>query len=327
MIDVNKKTGMTKDKNKKILVKIFASYVDSEKAKKITEDFCDAYSLPFYGPEEDKEIYITSGEDYTHVVIWNTAMPWIPSIPKENVIGFAHEPFQYLKLSWGFIEYAEKFIGTYFIGDVHWEGGVLPSPFQEGNGYLEFNPPSSLDFLSSSKSFQKNRPMSLVLSNKKFSPGQIYRHELCKAILKTDLPIDIYGRGTPLYSNSNSNINPDSRIKGVFELNEPYEEYAFSICVENFISNHYFSEKIVNPILCETTPIYLGCRNIDAYLPNTYVALSGKLEKDMDLLKDICQFPKKYRKKIDTNERKSIIHQKTNLISFLYNHYRSHEHE
>jgi hypothetical protein len=294
---------------KKIIIKIFASYADSTKAKKITEDFCDAYSLPFYGPGEDKEIYITDGDDYTHVVIWNTAMPWIPSIPKENVIGFAHEPFQYLKLSWGFIEYAKKYIGAYFIGDVKWEGGVLPLPFQEGNGYLEYNPPS----LALSKSFQKNRPMSLVLSHKQFSPGHLYRHELCKAILKTDLPIDIYGRGAHLYT--------DSRVKGVFELNEPYEEYAFSICIENYQINHYFSEKIVNPILCETTPIYLGCRNIDAYLPNTYVSLSGTLKKDMDLLKDICQFPEKYRKKIDTIERKSIIHQNTNLITFLHKRY------
>jgi len=293
---------------KKIIIKIFASYADSTKAKKITEDFCDAYNLPFYGPGEDKEIYITDGDDYTHVVIWNTAMPWIPSIPKENVIGFAHEPFQYLKLSWGFIEYAKQYIGAYFIGDVKWEGGVLPLPFQEGNGYLEFNTPS----LALSKSFQKKRRMSLVLSHKQLSPGHMYRHELCKAILETDLPIDIYGRGSHLYT--------DSRVKGSFELSEPYEDYEFSICIENYQCNHYFSEKIMNPILYETTPVYLGCRNIDAYFPNVYVALSGQVEKDIALLKDICQSPEKYRKNVEI-ERKKMIRETTNLITFLHKRY------
>jgi hypothetical protein len=293
---------------KKIIVKIFSSFMSSQQAKKATEDFCDVTNLPFYGQGEDKEIYITSGEDYTHVIIWNTAMPWIHSIPKENVVGFAHEPFYFLNPSWTFIEYAKEHIGTYYIGDVKWTDFVLPEVFQEGYGYLGHNPLNYSILYHS-----KKKRMSLVLSNKYSAPGHIYRHELCKAILKTDLPIDIYGRGCNLYSKGG-----DYRVKGTFELNEPYTDYEFSICIENYQSNHYFSEKIVNPILCETTPIYLGCYNIESYFPNGYVYLYGELEKDIALLQDICLYPEKYRKKTDPVK---VSLETTNLITFLHKRY------
>ena len=63
----------------------------------------------------------TTGEDYTHAIILNTAMPML-TLPKEKVIGLAFEP---VILSPAFIAYAEKHIGKYFIG----EQRDLPAPF------------------------------------------------------------------------------------------------------------------------------------------------------------------------------------------------------
>jgi hypothetical protein len=39
----------------------------------------------------NKEIALTNDDNYTHAIIINTCMPEL-NIPKENVIGFAHEP-------------------------------------------------------------------------------------------------------------------------------------------------------------------------------------------------------------------------------------------
>jgi hypothetical protein len=56
-----------------IKIKIFSSFCDSEHCKTVFEDICEKKNMFNYG--EDKEIYITNGDDYTHVIILNTAMP------------------------------------------------------------------------------------------------------------------------------------------------------------------------------------------------------------------------------------------------------------
>ena len=99
---------------------------------------------------------------------------------------------------------------------------------------------------------------------------------------------------------------------------EPYDGYEFHICIENVQSNHYFSEKIINSLLTDTTPIYLGCKNIDSYFPNNVIKLTGNIEHDMNLIRDICINPNKYRKRIDIVEierKVSLLHN----IEYLYN--------
>jgi len=284
----------------KYRIRIFADFCDGAGSKQEMEAMsllCKNTSL--YG--NDKDIYITDGDDYTHVIIWNTVMPIIkPDIPKENVIGFAYEPLVYLRLTHQFIEYARKYINKYYIGDVL----NLPEPFVEGNGYLIYNPPLPI--------LQPNvKLMSLMISQKLHQPGHKYRHELASAILRTNLPIDIYGRGCGYTDYKNG----DSRIKGGFEKYELYDGYQFHICIENVRSNHYFSEKIINALMTNTTPIYLGCVNIDSYFPNNVIHLSGVVSTDMQLLENICREPDKYIKHIDVDE----IEQKVSLLNNLAN--------
>ena len=50
--------------------------------------------------------------------------------------------------------------------------------------------------------------------------------------------------------------------------------------------------------MTSTTPIYLGCRNIDEYFPNSVIHLSGNVNKDMELIKNIVENPDKYKKYI-----------------------------
>ena len=131
-----------------------------------------------------------------------------------------------------------------------------------------------------------------MVSQKNLAPGHKYRHELVSHILASNLPIDIMGRGCKYYP-------PDSRIKGEFGHLEPYMLYKFHIAIENFQLNHYYSEKIMDPLFCGTTPVYLGCNNIDIYFPGMVIKLSGDLKTDFALLKDILKNPENYRKPID----------------------------
>jgi hypothetical protein len=276
-------------------IRIFADFCNSTQCKNAIESislFCNNTNQ--YGIY--KPVFVTDGEDYTHVIIWNTAMPTIRlDVPKQNVIGFAYEPLVYLGITKQFVEYAKHHIHKYYIGDKM----NLPEPFIEGNCYLTYNAPL--------KSLQPNNGrMSLMISQKKQQIGHKYRHELATAILKTNLPIDIYGRGCIFHDYNKK----DSRIKGDFEKYEPYDGYSFHICIENVQSNHYFSEKIINSLLTNTTPVYLGCRNIEKYFQDNVVYLTGEHEHDMQLLTDICRNPLKYNKKIDVNE----IEQKVSLL-------------
>jgi len=251
-------------------IRIFSSFGDSNACKDIYERLCEAPSLSNYGI--DNEIYITNDNDYTHVLILNTAMPVIPShIPKQNVIGLAFEPFVYLGLTEEFVQYAIDNIGKYFIGDTM----GLPEPFIERFSHMWHNQPSKQLPI-------KTKTISMMISEKASQTGHIYRHELVQKILQTNLPIDIYGRGCRYYYHLN-----DPRIRGEFIEGEPYNDYQYHICIENCQSNHYFSEKIMNPLIANTIPVYMGCRNIDHYFPNMVIKLSGNVEADISMLRQL----------------------------------------
>jgi len=281
-----------------IRIRIFASREigDTMRLKGEIEKMCESCLLLNYG--NDKEIYIVDSDsaNYTHAIILNTGMPEL-NIPKNRVVGLSLEPIPFLNLTPEFVNYARHNIGKYYVGDKY----DLPEPFTEGYSYMWHNTP--LTYIP-----QKTNQMSIMVSQKNNAPGHKYRHKLAQAILNTNIPIDIHGRGGMYYEKLN-----DSRVKGNFKELEPYESYHFHICIENFQSNHYFSEKIVNTLLCGGTPIYWGCHNIEQYFNDYAIRLSGDVTKDMSLLTDILRNPEKYKKNIDID----LVKQKTSLLHNL----------
>jgi len=279
-----------------IRIRIFSSFGKSENCKEIYERLCESSIIDNYGP--NKEIYITNDDNYTHVLILNTAMPVLPThIPKKNVIGLAFEPIVFLGLTQEFVDYATNNIGKYFIGDTM----GLPEPFIEHFSYMWYNPPVKV-------LPRKTKMISMMVSEKTSQDGHKYRHELIRKILQTDLPIDIYGRGCQYYNHLN-----DSRIKGEFTESEPYNDYQFHICIENCISNHYFSEKIINPLLVNTTPIYIGCKKINQYFPDMVILITGNLYSDIELLCRIIESPEIYKNNIDVEEVKNKVYLLSNI--------------
>lgn len=247
--------------------------------------------------DDPRKMYFTTpeeGKPYTHVVLLNGAMPRLDNIPKKKVLGLAFEPLPFLNLPPSFYEYASQHIGQYFIGDVY---PSMPSCFHERFSYMWHCSVPSYNPIS------KERLMSIMVSNKNFAPGHQLRHQLVQTILQSGLPIDIYGNGCELYPGG------DSRIKGKFVEQEPYEDYHFHIAIENYETAHYFSEKIMNPLLYQCTPIYWGCRNIHAYFPNSLYSL-GSWEQIQQIIKD----PWSYKKKIDVQQ----VHETINLSKHLY---------
>lgn len=295
----NKVPALLAEHRPKYRIKVFCSFGDSSQCKGIYERLGETHKMLNYGP--DKDIYITNGEDYTHAIIMNVMCPNL-TIPKENVIGVAFEPTPFLESGFTneFVAYAQKHIGRYYIGDT----AGLPAPFVSGYCYQwHITPPV--------KPLWKDRLMSIMVSDKKQAPGHQYRHALVKAILESDLNIDIYGRGCKMYKTMSSQF--DNRLRGEFTDDEPYEHYHFHICIENFSLPDYTSEKYTNSVLWSTTPIYWGAKN--ALFPEHTIRLSGDITRDIALLRDILYNPTQYKREFDQEAVRSRLNILKNLDS------------
>lgn len=282
-------------------IKFFSDFCSSEWCKQQYEEMCKVNKIDHYGA--NKYLYITLNETYTHAILLNC--PIIPniSVPPERVLGLAFEPIPFLRLSYDFIRFAEKRIGLYYIGHKH--PNLTCSLFKEHHGYMWHTHHPSKQMIKNSRN-----PISIIVSNKTQAPGHSYRHKLASFILTNNLPVDIWGNGTAQYEKRFPN---HANIKGPFKDKEPYESYALSICIENHQHPHYFSEKISNCLICNTTPIYLGCVEIDTYFHGQVVHLSGNIKQDCALLIEISKDPTKYIREIKHEENDKVLNLLTNL--------------
>ena len=123
---------------------------------------------------------------------------------------------------------------------------------------------------------------------------------MIEEIIKHKLPIDIYGNGSSKYSYNT--------VKGEFNDVEPYENYAFSVCIENCKSDHYFSEKIITPILHDCMPVYYGCNNINAYFDKAdVIKLTGHTDNDVNILMAILKNPLMYYRRTCNAKNKKTV--------------------
>ena len=293
-----------------IRIRFFSDFCSSESCKQEYEEKCRTNRMDNYGPE--KRVYITLNQTYTHAILLNC--PIVPniSVPPERVLGLAFEPIPYLRLSYDFIHFADKYVGLYYIGYIH---PNLTSPFfKEHHGFMWHVshpqiPPTLEEKYYNSEAKQRNK-ISIIVSNKMKAPGNAYRHKLATFILINNLPIDIWGNGTTIHSKRFPN---HKNIKGPFTDKEPYESYALSICIENYRHPHYFSEKITNCLVYNTTPIYLGCIEIDTYFPGQVIHLTGDIKHDSGLLVHISKNPSSYIREIKHHDNDNVLNLLKNL--------------
>lgn len=291
-----------------LIIRFFSNFCTSEEA---TRAFVQSDQL-INSPRFNTEYRFTTGEDYTHVILINTAMPNLPSsLPKHRIIGTSAEPPYFLGITPQWVEYIQRTASVYYIGSTH----GLSTPFKESFGAMPWHCPIPATIP------EKTGMMSIMVSFKKDAPGHRYRHELVRAVLSDpSLPIDIYGNGCAEYASYN-----DPRIKGSFEHNELYASYVFHISIENFSLSGYFSEKISNALLYGCTPVYLGCTQINTYFPEQVICLSGNLHHDMDLLRNICEKPDTYRKQIHLEQVRRQISVERLIDHFVSNETKANE--
>jgi len=92
----------------------------------------------------------------------------------------------------------------------------------------------------------KHAMCSLIASGKTKQLGHKLRHDVVKWSSETDQDIDVMGRGYKPFNDKSDGL----------------AQYQYSVVIENAQQANYFSEKLVDALLCKTVPIYWGCPNI-----------------------------------------------------------------
>ena len=135
----------------------------------------------------------------------------------------------------------------------------------KGEGWMIQTPWISLthDELVALKPPQKKHRLSVVDSGRLAAEGHHNRLRVLQDLLR-DIP-DMHFFG---------HITKGKENTGSFKTSLPFRakesaflEYKYAIAIENGKTPHYFSETIVDPLLCWATPIYWGCSNISKYFP------------------------------------------------------------
>lgn len=108
--------------------------------------------------------------------------------------------------------------------------------------------------------FKKSKNVSIIASKKNITFGHKLRHKAAKLLN----PEDRFGEA----------YNP------VSNKIDALSDYRFSIVVENSDANGYFSEKLIDCLICKTIPIYWGSKNIFNFFEKDGILF---FENDMDL--------------------------------------------
>jgi hypothetical protein len=95
--------------------------------------------------------------------------------------------------------------------------------------------------------YPKNKNVSIVAGMKRMTEGHKLRHEVIARIGDRFDMVCGYGRNP---------VEPKMDI---------FKDYRFTVVIENCKRNWYWTDKLVDPMLCGTVPIFWGCPAIGDY--------------------------------------------------------------
>jgi len=234
-------------------VKFFSDYDTSENLLNRFKNNYDVY---------DNILGFTVNDDYNFAVLFNRSdepiKPWakIITVIQEPSFSEAHQYRTSLTNSdYLIIHDSHLFEEKY---QIKLGGKVIESP-----SYMFYNDQIPYHYFDGVEQVEKQRKLSVIMSGLYFSRGN-YRKRiaLLEKILDSDLDVDIYGRGLDI---------SDPRYRGpLVNKHSGLIPYEYSIAIENSNEKNYVSEKFIDCVLCNTTPIYNGAPNIKEIYDERY---------------------------------------------------------
>ena len=127
----------------------------------------------------------------------------------------------------------------------------------------------SYDELSAlhSSELQKKDEVSWVTSNLNIRPGHEIRLKFIEFLNSQGFRFHLFGRG----------------FEPILDKFDGIAPYKYSIAIENFSCNDYWTEKIADCFLSWTMPVYFGCMNITKYFPEQSILSVNPYEPKQSL--------------------------------------------
>jgi hypothetical protein len=258
---------------KTIKIKMLCNWTSSNNLCKEWSNMCEiGYKWKNY------ELVCNDTNNVDYYVIINSVSNNEYYDPKRTIV-FQMEPWVYdLSKQWGvktWGKWAEpdpaKFLAVRGCKTEH-----------HNNAYwqLELNP----NDLKNSELFEKTNDctISSIMSSKYFDEGHIARIDLLKFLeAKGDILLNIYGEDNKhIFKNYKGQLPMSNKSDG-------YKSYKYYFMMENNFEKNYITEKLWEPILCETLVFYYGCPNVADYIdPRAFVLLDiNNFEKSYQIIK------------------------------------------
>lgn len=129
---------------------------------------------------------------------------------------------------------------------------------------------------------EKNKGISMVVSEKQFTDMHIKRQKLGEALKNTG-KVDLYGKYFTGKYDENNTI---------------HKHYKFEVVVENYLDKdgYWFTEKLCNCLACKTIPIYLGSTKIDQYFDMRGIIQAKDFRDIIDIVENL-DVDEEYRKR------------------------------
>lgn len=122
----------------------------------------------------------------------------------------------------------------------------------------------------------KNKLCSMVSSNKKMCQLHLIRLQIMESIQNNSKIDKFFGGGGP----------GDGNWLPIFRT---LKDYMFSIVIENYIDDLYFTEKILNCFATGTIPIYLGAKNIGSIFDKNGILQFSSFEEFNNIINNLSE--------------------------------------
>jgi hypothetical protein len=145
------------------------------------------------------------------------------------------------------------------------------------HGGASINPPPP-------SAIQKTRLVSMIASKKRITPGHCLRHRVAAWAQASGSQLERFGRGFCPVESVATALSP----------------FRFSVVIENSRFPNYFTEKLIDCLLCRTIPIYWGDPNIAAHFNSAGIIACPT---EADLYRSLAQCtPQGYQERLEAIE-------------------------
>ena len=137
---------------------------------------------------------------------------------------------------------------------------------------------------------EKQYSVSTVCGHKAITKSHKQRHRLWLSQDRITIPKNFY-----LSRLGGPRMFEGNKILG--ESKFPMFESMFHICIENVPKKNFFTEKLIDCLLCKTIPIYVGCENIGDYFNKDGIIVAKDNEDIIEICNSLTE--EDYNKRLD----------------------------